>query len=66
MSDLDQRHVLTDVDIPFGRLIVLLIQIGLASIPAAIIVSLALSLVFALLGLLFGGLGWMGPGMMGR
>ena len=32
--------VLTDVDIPFGKLVGLMIKVALASIPAAIILSL--------------------------
>ncbi|HDD55465.1 MAG TPA: hypothetical protein ENG59_04415 [Chloroflexi bacterium] len=42
------RVVLTNIDIPFGSLVTLLIKVSLASIPAAIILSL-LGLVIAVL-----------------
>ena len=34
----NQRTVLTDIDIPFGRLIAIMIKFALAAIPAAIVV----------------------------
>ena len=34
----NQRTVLTDIDIPFGRLIAIMIKLALAAIPAAIVV----------------------------
>lgn len=49
----------TDIDIPFGRLVVIFIKFGLAAIPAAIIVSLVVTLVMAALAGLFGGMGMM-------
>jgi hypothetical protein len=53
-----QRVTLSDVDIPFGRLIGILIKWGLAAIPAAIIVSIVFSIImaiiFAILGAIFG------------
>jgi hypothetical protein len=60
MSDLQpsQRYVLSDIDIPFFRLIVIFVKWSLAAIPAAIILSLILTLVFALLGAIIG------PGFM--
>lgn len=49
----------SDIDIPFGRLVVIFIKFGLAAIPAAIIVSLVVSLVMMALAGLFGGMGMM-------
>lgn len=49
-----QRTVVTDVQIPFGRLIVIFVKFGLAAIPAAIIVSIILTLIGFLLSLVFG------------
>jgi hypothetical protein len=56
MSDLQPkpRYVLSDIDIPFFRLIVIFVKWSLAAIPAAIILSLILTLVFGLLGTIFG------------
>lgn len=52
----------TDVEIPFLRLVVIFIKFGLAAIPAAIIVSIIVSLVMMALAGLFGGMGMMwGP-----
>jgi len=53
------RLTVTDIDIPFGRLIVIFIKWGLAAIPAAIIVSIILSLVMFVISGLFGGMGMM-------
>jgi hypothetical protein len=44
--------VITDVDIPFGRLVGLILKVMLASIPAYII----LFIIFAVLGTMFSGL----------
>jgi hypothetical protein len=53
------RTVLTDIDIPFGRLVVFFIKAGLASIPAAIILWVILMIVIGLLGALLGfGFNW--------
>jgi len=49
----------TDVEIPFFRLVVIFIKWGLAAIPAAIIVSIILSLVMFVFSGLFGGMGIM-------
>ena len=68
MSDLQptQRYVLSDIDIPFFRLIVIFVKWSLAAIPAAIIVTVVFWLVFGLLAAIFGGTGFMqmrGPGI---
>jgi hypothetical protein len=68
MSDLQPspRYVLSDIDIPFFRLIVIFVKWSLAAIPAAIILSLILTLVFGLIGAIVGGPAFMhmrGPGI---
>jgi hypothetical protein len=56
-----QRVVVTNVEIPFVRLIAILIKFGLAAIPAAIIVWAIMAVIVALLGGFFaGGRGFMG------
>lgn len=56
-----QRTVLTDIEIPFGRLVAIFIQIGLAVIPAAIIIG---AIVACVVSLLFG-TGMWGTGIFG-
>ncbi|MCT8971935.1 MULTISPECIES: hypothetical protein [Microbaculum] len=55
----NSRVTLTDIDIPFGRLVVIFIKWGLAAIPAAIIISLVISLLMFVFAGLFGGVGMM-------
>ncbi len=50
---------ITDVEIPFFRLVVIFIKWTLAAIPAAIIVSLIMGVIMALLAGVFGGMGAM-------
>ncbi|HQF30493.1 MAG TPA: hypothetical protein PLJ34_03520 [Hyphomicrobiales bacterium] len=50
-----ERTVVTDIDIPFARLVVIFVKLGLAAIPAAMIVGAVFALVMALLGAFFGG-----------
>ena len=57
------RVTVTDIDIPFGRLVLIFIKWSLAAIPAAIIVSIILSVIMALLAGLFGGMGMMVGGI---
>lgn len=57
------RTVVTDIDIPFSRLIVIFIKLGLAAIPAAIVVSIIVTLIGFALSAIFG-TGFMA--MMGR
>lgn len=59
MPEPRQPITLTDIDIPFTRLVVIFIKWSLAAIPAAIIVSLIISLVMMLFAGLFGGIGLM-------
>ena len=54
----DGRVVITGVQIPFGDLVMLIIKVVLASIPAYII----LFVIFMILGVIFGG---MFAGLMG-
>lgn len=49
-----QRTVLTDIDIPFGRLVAIFIKFGLAAIPAAIIVTIIWVIILAILTAIFG------------
>ncbi|MBX6425665.1 MAG: hypothetical protein IRZ09_07065 [Variibacter sp.] len=53
----EQRTILTDIDVPFGRLVMFFIKASLAAIPAVIIVWLILMIVGAILGAIFG-FGW--------
>lgn len=64
MTDPNRNIVLSDIDIPFGRLVILFIKFGLAAIPAGIVVWLIMVIVFAILGGVLGGFGFM-TGMMG-
>lgn len=60
MADNVQEVVVTDIEIPFVSMVVLLVKWALAAIPAMIIlisIGVAISLV---LGALFGGTGWYG------
>lgn len=65
MADDNRQVTITDFDIPFGRLVTIFIKVGLAAIPAAIVVSFIMMIVFALLGGLFGGIGFMRGGGFG-
>ena len=53
------RIAITDIDIPFWRIVTILIKWTIAAIPAAIIVSIIFGILAFLATLLFGG-------MMGR
>jgi hypothetical protein len=52
-----ERVTITDIDIPFGRLVAIFIKWALAAIPATIILTLILMVVMGILGTIFG-LGW--------
>ena len=45
----------TDIRIPFLRLVIFFVKAGLAAIPAAIILSLAVMALMALIAAVFGG-----------
>ncbi|HKG00370.1 MAG: hypothetical protein ACJ8FU_16080 [Xanthobacteraceae bacterium] len=49
-----QRIVISDIDIPFWRLVAILIKWALAAIPAAIVVTLIMMVAMGMLGMLFG------------
>jgi hypothetical protein len=59
MSDMQhsagmQRTTLTDIDISFGRLIMIFIKFGLAAIPAAIVITIIFMLIGLVLSAIFG------------
>lgn len=59
MSDTTQltmtpRTTIIDINIPFSRLIVIFIKFGLAAIPAAIVVSIFVTIVGVFLAAIFG------------
>jgi len=49
-----QKVAITRVEIPFGNLLELMVSIGLASIPAAIVVALVYYIFISVLGVLAG------------
>jgi hypothetical protein len=49
------RVTVTDIDIPFGRLVAFFIKVSLAAIPAAIVVSVLYTLLAAIVVGLLGG-----------
>jgi hypothetical protein len=49
-----ERIVITDIDIPFWRLVVILVKWALAAIPATIVVMLIVMLVAAVFSGIFG------------
>jgi hypothetical protein len=55
MNGPDQRIVVTDLRIPFLRLVVFFVKAALAAIPAAIIVVFVLMLLTAIIAGLLGG-----------
>jgi hypothetical protein len=50
--------VISDIDIPFWRLVGIFIKWTLAAIPAAIIVTIIMMIIMGVIGTIFG-LGWM-------
>lgn len=57
------RIAVVDIDIPFWRMVAIIIKWAFASIPAVIVISIIFTILAAIIGLLFGGM--MG-GMMGK
>lgn len=49
--------ILTGIDLPFGDLVMLFVKMGLAAIPAAILLTIIGAVIFGLLTALVGGLG---------
>ena len=55
MADSDERMVITDLRIPFIRLMLFFVKASLAAIPAAIIVGFIVMVIAAIIVALFGG-----------
>jgi ABC-type sugar transport system permease subunit len=56
MADGGNLVTIRDIDVPFWRIVLILIKWSIAAIPAAIIVGLIYATLFALLGGLFVGM----------
>jgi hypothetical protein len=56
-SEIEQEVVLTDIDIPFSRMVTFMVKWALASIPATLIVGLILGGCFLLFSLVAASLG---------
>jgi len=54
-----QPTVLTDIDIPFFRLVIILLKFMLAAIPAAILFYMVMGIFAMLFAGLFGGSAWL-------
>ena len=52
----NDRITIVDIRMPFWSMVIFMVKAAIASIPAFIILSVIGSLVFALLGSLFGGM----------
>jgi len=66
-EDEHQRVVVTDIKMPFASMVVFLVKLAIAAIPAMIILSVIGALVTAILGALFQGmLGDAPPGGLRR
>jgi hypothetical protein len=50
------RVAIADIDIPFWRMVAIMIKWTLAAIPAVIIVSIIIGLISAAIGVIFGGM----------
>jgi hypothetical protein len=48
-----QRIVLSDIDIPFWRLVAIFTKWALAGVPAAVVLTIILSVIFGIFGMLF-------------
>ena len=60
MAATPKEIVLTDIRMPFWRMVVVIFKFTLAAIPAAILVAIVLFLLQVLVGLIgIGGLGWL-------
>jgi hypothetical protein len=57
------RVAIADIDIPFWRMVAILIKWAIAAIPATIVLSIIFGVIAMLVGLVFGG---MFGGMMGK
>ena len=57
MADDKREVIVTDVKMPFWSMVVLLVKLALAGIPAAIILTVVAALLMAGMGMIFG-TGW--------
>jgi hypothetical protein len=58
------RVAIADIDIPFWRMVAILIKWAIAAIPATIVISIIFGVIAAIVGLVFGGMfGGMGKWM---
>jgi hypothetical protein len=55
MSKADNEVVVTDIKMPFGSMIVLMVKLAIATIPAMIILSAVGTITFALINFFLGG-----------
>ncbi|MGB5616135.1 MAG: hypothetical protein WBM78_04800 [Desulfobacterales bacterium] len=55
MSKSDTEVVVTDIKMPFGSMIVFMVKLAIATIPAVIILSAVGTLTFALINFFLGG-----------
>ena len=60
------RIAVVDVDIPFWRIVAILIKWAIAAIPAAIVISIIFGIIGAAIGLLAGGMMGNLQGMLGK
>lgn len=51
------RTTITDIDIPFGRLIMIMLKFMLASIPAVLVMYAIMFVIIMVVALFFGGVG---------
>lgn len=54
---MNDRFTLVDIDIPFGRMVAIIIKWSLASIPAMIILGIVYMIIVGILGLFVTGFG---------
>lgn len=51
------RTTITDIDIPFGRLIMVMLKFMLASIPAVLVMYAIMFIILIIIAMFFGGMG---------
>lgn len=54
MNEQNDNTTIRDVDIPFGRLVVIMLKLMLAAIPAIILFYIICGIVFAIFAMIFG------------
>jgi hypothetical protein len=59
----ETRTIVTDVDIPFGRLVMIILKFMLASIPAVLLLYLITFLIIMVFAVVLGGFGALMSGM---